>query len=135
MFFDIDEAIVNKLRVVFLNTALAENIYSSISKEDIKAKPLRFPAIRVVFMGMDSAEDLSVPDTEIVSKLRYGVFYYFRSFKEKDASNIYPDLIKIIDSLKNLQTTRGILQAERCQLVAADGYYAYLCEFSIETII
>jgi len=135
MFFDIDNAIAEKLKIEFAGTPLENNIFPVISKEDIKAKPLRFPAIRVVFLGMEQAEDLSMPDTEVLTKLRYGVIYYFRSFREKDAKNIYPDLLKIVDSLKNLATERGALQAESCQLVAAEGYYAYMCEFSLETVI
>ncbi|KAA0257209.1 hypothetical protein FHQ18_11635 [Deferribacter autotrophicus] len=135
MFSDIDNAIVQKLKEVFFGTPLENNIFPVIFRDDLRNRPLRFPAVRVVFLGMNQTEDLSVPNTEIVSRLNYGVFYYFRSFKEKDGANIYPDLLKIVDSLKNLQTARGVLQAESCQLVANDGYYAYMCEFSIETVI
>jgi hypothetical protein len=135
MFFDVDTAIVDALMTAFAGTDVRENIYPAIFFDDVNSPPVRMPAIRVVFLGMSREDELDMGGIQDTAVLKYGVVYYFRSFREKDSENIYPFLHKIFDALKRLETKRGVLKPSGCQLVAGKGYYAYMCEFALDTII
>ncbi len=137
MFIEVEQQIKQALEDAFKDyPEIKDNIHLAIGKENvIKENPVKLPAIRILFMQANSAEENDITGTEFITELEYAVLLFFRSFKDKTAQNIYTYLQVINDALKGLKTTKGILKPKQMKLEIADGFYLYACRFSVETII
>jgi len=137
MFIDIELAIKTALQNAFTSyPEIAGNIELTIGKENvIKEAPLKFPAIRILYMEADFTEENDISGKEFIANLQYAVIFYFRSFKDKTGENVYKYLQIITEALKGLQTPKGVLKPSKSRLEVANSYYAYINLFKLETVV
>lgn len=137
MFIDVENAIKTALENAFTTyPEIAGNIELTIGKENvIREAPLKFPAIRILYMEADFTEENDIGGKEFIAGLEYAVILYFRSFKDKTGENVYKYLQVITEALKGIRTTKGILKPSKTRLEVANSYYAYINLFKVETVI
>ena len=138
MFIEVEKEIKDSLKRAFEKyTEIKDNIELAIGKENILIEtPLKLPAVRIVFLGSDFSEELDLGSGIFKSQLKYGVLLFFRSFKDKNAENIYKYLQIIHDTLKDYRTTKGVLKPVKTSLEVSErgSYYIYSTLIKLETV-
>ncbi len=137
MFIDVEQQIKTALENAFIDyPEIKDNIHLAIGKENIlRETPVKMPAIRIVFMEATTSEENDLGATDFITELEYAVLLFFRSFKDKNAGNIYKYLQVIQETLKGYRTAKGVLKPAKTRLEITNNFYVYACNFKLETVI
>lgn len=141
MFSEIEDTIVEALKSEFKNDPILRQdmiMSSMLTKNSKELAPPHMPAIRVLFTDADTQDEVQVQGDLYEAKLNYTVFFFFKNFHYVQGSstfNAYEYLQRILNTIKNLQTPKGIVKPSRIYLVGEEGFYAYAIECTIETFL
>ncbi|MEO2083675.1 MAG: hypothetical protein ABGX12_06600 [Desulfurobacteriaceae bacterium] len=136
MFKDVEEAIVSALQETFKKKGetIPGGIARAIGKDNLKSPPLRFPAIRVLFAECSPREAYDLGAQMYVADATFQVVIFMANLSNL-TDHIYSLLNTVVESLKNLQTSRGKLKPGKIFLGRADNILAYVVNFHLEVAI